>query len=78
MSGDATWLGTKQAAERIGVTLRTLYCLIDQGQVPAYKFGRVIRLKEADVEAFIENARIEPGQIGYLYPKRSPKLPIKR
>ena len=39
---------------RLGVPLRTLYRLIDEGQLPAYKMGRVIRLKVSDVEAFDE------------------------
>jgi excisionase family DNA binding protein len=63
------WLSTRDAAEHIGVTLRTLYRFIDEGQVPAYQFGRVIRLKEQDVEAFIESSRIAPGSLRHLYPE---------
>ena len=51
------------------MTLRSLYRFIDEGGVPAYKFGRVIRLKEADVEAFIESSRIVPGSLEHLYPE---------
>ena len=39
------WMGTREACERLGVTLRTLYRFIDEGQLPAYKMGRVIRLQ---------------------------------
>ena len=42
---------------------------IDEGQVPAYKFGRVIRLKQSDVDAFIEASRVEPGTLEHLYPE---------
>ncbi|MEX0868594.1 MAG: helix-turn-helix domain-containing protein, partial [Nitriliruptoraceae bacterium] len=52
------WLNTKAAARRLGITTRTLYRLIDDGKLPAYKFGRVIRLQRAEVDAFIESARI--------------------
>lgn len=62
------WLSTAQAARRLGVTPRTLYRFIDEGQVPAYKFGRVIRLKESEVDVFIERARITPGSLDHLYP----------
>lgn len=62
------WLGTAEAARFLGLTPRTLYRLIDEGQLTAYKFGRVIRLKRADVEAFIEGSRIEPGTLEHLYP----------
>jgi excisionase family DNA binding protein len=64
----ADWLSTKDACERLGVTLRTLYRLIDEGQVPAYKLGRLIRLKAGEVDAFIDGARIQPGELKHLYP----------
>lgn len=67
-TGDA-WMGTVDASEYLGITLRTLYRLIDTGQVPAYKFGRVIRLRREEVEAFVASSRVEPGQLGHLYPQ---------
>jgi excisionase family DNA binding protein len=68
MSEAIEWLSTKEAARRLGITQRTLYRLIDEGQVPAYKFGRVIRLQDAEVQAFIASARIQPGELEHLYP----------
>lgn len=62
-------MSTRETSARLGVTLRTLYRFIDEGQLAAYKFGRVIRLKAADVEAFIDGARIEPGTLEHLYPE---------
>ncbi len=61
------WLGTREAAHQLGITTRTLYRLIDQGQLTAYKFGRVIRLQQDDVHAFIERSRITPGDLEHLY-----------
>ena len=52
----------------MGVTLRTLYRFIDEGQLPAYKMGRVIRLQAHEVDAFIKRARIVPGTLEHLYP----------
>lgn len=63
------WLSTAEASDRLGVTLRTLYRLVDEGRLPAYKIGRVIRVKEEDVDAFIESVRIQPGTLGHLYPE---------
>ena len=48
------WLGTTDAMRLLGVQLRTLHRLIDEGQLPAYKFGRLIRIKREDVGAFLE------------------------
>lgn len=68
-SQEIQWLGTAEAARYLGLTSRTLYRLIDEGQLPAYKFGRVIRLKQADVDAFVESSRITPGSLEHLYPE---------
>ena len=62
------WLSSKEAASRIGVTQRTLYRFIDEGQIPAYRIGRVIRLQRPDVESFIEQSRVQPGTLKHLYP----------
>ena len=63
------WLSTAEAARRLGITPRTLYRFIDEGQLPAYRFGRVIRLKRLEVDSFIESCRIEPGTLEHLYPE---------
>lgn len=73
-SQDITWLSTAEAARRLGIGARTLYRLIDEGQIPAYKFGRVIRLQVREVDAFIDAARIKPGSLEHLYPE--PKTDI--
>ena len=71
------WMSTKEAAEHLGVTLRSLYRFIDEGQVAAYKFGRVIRLKEEDVDRFIESCRVAPGSLEHLYPEVKGSGPLE-
>ena len=72
MGEEIEWLSTAEAARRLGITARTLYRFIDQGEVAGYRFGRVIRVKAADVDAFIDSSRIEPGTLEHLYPETSP------
>jgi excisionase family DNA binding protein len=62
------WMSTGEAADALGLRTRTLYRLIDEGQLPAYRFGRVIRLRRHEVEAFIDRCRIAPGSLDHLYP----------
>ena len=69
--GETSWLGTPEAAERLGITQRTLYRLIDEGQIPAYKMGRVFRVKESDLEVFLEQSRVTPGTLRHLYPAQT-------
>lgn len=45
-------MSTADACARLGVGLRSLYRMIDTGELAAYKFGRVIRLRTADVDAY--------------------------
>lgn len=68
MTGEIKWIGTPEACARLGVTLRTLYRFIDEGQLPAYKMGRVIRLQAHEVDEFISRTRIQPGTLEHLYP----------
>lgn len=68
-SDEIEWLSTAAAAKRLGVTTRTLYRFVDEDDLPAYRFGRVIRLKKADVDAYIESCRIAPGSLEHLYPE---------
>ncbi len=51
------WLSTREACIELGITLRTLYRIIDEGQLPCYQFGRVYRLKACDVRSFNEGSR---------------------
>jgi excisionase family DNA binding protein len=71
MARSSGWLSTTEVRDRLGITLRTLYRLIDEGQIPAYKIGRVIRMKADDVDAFLERSRIAPGSLEHLYPGAS-------
>jgi len=70
-------MSTKGASDYLGVNLRTLYRFIDEGDLAAYKFGRVIRLKEEDVVAFVERSRIAPGSLDHLlsFGDRPPSTP---
>ena len=66
---EIVWLSTLKAANRMGITTRTLYRFIDRGDLPAYRFGRVIRLRLSDVDSFVEECRVEPGSLEHLYPE---------
>ena len=72
VADDIEWMSTAAAADRLGITNRTLYRFIDEGLIAAYKFGRVIRLQRADVDAFIVASRVEPGSMRHLYPDTTP------
>ena len=72
-SADIEWLSTQEAARRLGITTRTLYRFVDQGDIPAYRMGRVIRLQASDIDAYIAQSRIQPGTLEHLYPDTTAK-----
>lgn len=57
------WVGAPGAAAYLGVTLRNLYRVVDHDGLPAYRVGRVIRLRWDAIEAFVESRRIAPGSL---------------
>ena len=67
---EIVWMSTQEAARRLGITPRTLYRFVDEGALPAYKMGRVFRLKRSDVDEFMEASRVVPGSLEHLYPER--------
>jgi excisionase family DNA binding protein len=68
MADPIVWLSTKECCARLGVTVRTLYRFIDEGQLVAYQMGRVIRVQEQDLQKFVDSVRISPGSLAHLYP----------
>ena len=68
MPGNVEWLSTADAAKALGITPRTLYRFVNNGELTAYRFGRVIRVKRVDIDAFIDKSRIEPGTLDHLSP----------
>ena len=75
MNTDETeWLSTQEAARRLGITPRTLYRFIDHGELPAYRFGRVIRLRAHEVDDFIGRSRIQPASSSTSIQSRPPAV----
>jgi excisionase family DNA binding protein len=45
-------------ADRIGTPRRTVYRLIEEGKLPAYRFGeKLLRVSETDLEAHLQRSR---------------------
>ena len=53
-------------AKQLGVTMRTLYRILDSGELPAYKIGRVIRIQRVDVDAFCERTKGKRGELRHI------------
>ena len=47
----------KQVGDLLGVTDRTVWKLVDLGQLPAVRVGRLVRIDPRDLRRFIEQAK---------------------
>ena len=45
---------------------KTVYRLIDKGELTGYRIGRVIRIKESDLLAYEASCKIQPGDLAHL------------
>ena len=66
-------------AKQLGVTIPTLYRILDSGELPSYKIGRVIRIQRVDVEAFCERTKGERGELRPIsqpveHPRANPEV----
>jgi excisionase family DNA binding protein len=52
-------LTTKEVAERLGVSVRRVHALIQDGRLPAQKFGRDYQIDEKDLK-LVQNRK--PGR----------------
>ncbi len=56
------WLTIEQAAQWLQVSTKTIRRYIEAGSLPAVNLGgRAIRIRRQDLEAFLQNRRVEPG-----------------
>lgn len=60
------WYSTEEAAAALGVTARTVYGIINRGELKAHRFGRVIRINEDDLAACLAATVIKPGELTHL------------
>lgn len=52
----------KNVAVRLNVSLALAYRLISSGEIPSVRIASTIRVKEDDLEAYIERCRQQPPQ----------------
>ena len=53
-------------AARLSVVARTVYRLVNNGELPAYRVSRMIRIRPEDLDRYLESQRIQPGDLDHL------------
>jgi excisionase family DNA binding protein len=61
-------------AKWLGVSPVTLYRLMDEGTIPHRGDGRAYRLRQADVDVYVDAHHVELGSLAHLNPPRVERL----
>ena len=85
--GGEQWLSVPRVAEMLGLKAATVRALIERGDLIAdftLPYPRPgsrrpsIRVREHDLNAFIERSRVRPGELAHLYPQTENGGPVRK
>jgi excisionase family DNA binding protein len=51
------FLSIREVAEELGISERSAWRLVEQGELPVHQFGSSTRVKREDLDAYIERCR---------------------
>lgn len=57
---DSQYFSVKEVASRTGTSRNSIRRSIEDGQLPAYRFRRSLRIKACDFEAWTQRSRYQP------------------
>ena len=52
-------LKVQDVAERLNVTTKTVTRWIEDGKLPAYRFGKDFRIKKEDFDEFVNSSKVQ-------------------
>jgi excisionase family DNA binding protein len=55
-------LSVAEVAKRLGVAEKTVRRKIDKGELPAVRFGNLVRVGERDLAAYVGRSRLDKGE----------------
>jgi excisionase family DNA binding protein len=55
-------LTTAEAADYLGVSQRFIRRLVQERRIPFYRLGKLVRFDQRDLDAFLDNGRIEASR----------------
>ena len=64
-------VGIDAVAAYLGVTVRHVRRLVNERRIPFYKWSRLLRFDPAEISAWVDNSRVEPGPSAGPTPLRS-------
>jgi len=60
---DKEFLNIKEVSQYLGIKISTLYFYVENGDIPHYRIGRLIRFKKQEVDQWMEGNKKEVTQL---------------
>lgn len=51
------WMGLKEIAEHLGISVVTIYRWVENGNIPCHKVGKLWKFKPSDVDAWVSSGQ---------------------
>jgi excisionase family DNA binding protein len=80
---ERAFLGIQWLSVYLGIRPKSVYSMVEKGQVPHYRVGRLIRFKKVDIDRWMEGNKrdcVAPEKVArkVLGPVQKPKIDIDR
>ena len=49
------WVGIKEIAEHLGISIVTIYRWVENGKIPCHKIGKLWKFKPSEVDAWVNS-----------------------
>jgi excisionase family DNA binding protein len=78
---ESGYLTVTEASHYLGIKTSTLYVMVERKEIPHYRVGRLIKFTKADLNAFMEERRVDRVDIAkeakkILSHARDPKMDV--
>ena len=72
---DKEFLNIKEASQYLGIKISTLYFYVENGNIPHYRIGRLIRFKKQEVDQWMEGNKKERIDLSKMAARMLGKVP---
>ena len=72
---DKEFLNIKEVSQYLGIKTSTLYFYVENGDIPHYRIGRLIRFKKQEVDQWMEGNKKERIDLSKMAARMLGKVP---
>lgn len=71
MTAEGEWLSLREVANALGLSYHAVLGRVKRGELPADRQDDRYRIGRADLESYIEQARVRPGDLAHLVRRKA-------